>query len=99
MVKHVLRQPIRKILRHVAAVVGVGAGLAVLNGDAAVYICAGYVCGEIGMGECIPEGGAVPCVARGTLVGAHATAALEYLNPVFPVVSYFSSREIRFLGF
>ena len=35
-VEHVLRQPIRKILlRHVAAVVGVGAGLAALDGDAA----------------------------------------------------------------
>ena len=44
-VEQVLRQPIRKVLRHVAAVVGVGGGLAAFDGDAAVRIRAGNVCG------------------------------------------------------
>ena len=37
-VEHVLRQHIRKALRHVTAVVGVGAGLAAIDGDPAVRI-------------------------------------------------------------
>ena len=60
-----MRQPIRKVLRHVAAVVEVGAGLAAVDGDAAVRIGAGHVCGEIQIEEHIPERGTVRCVARG----------------------------------
>ena len=66
MLSNVLRQPIRKILRPVAAVMGVGAGLAALDGDTAVRICAGRVCGAIQIEEFTPEGGTVRCVARGT---------------------------------
>ena len=75
-VEHVRRQPIRKVLRHVVAVVAVGAGLAALDGDAAVGIRAGHVCGEVQIKELIPERGTVRCVARGAgadgkdLVGA-----------------------------
>ena len=43
----------------------VGAGIAALDGDTVVYICAGHVCGEILIEEFIPEGGIVRCVARG----------------------------------
>ena len=66
-IEHVLRQPIRKILtnRHVDAVVGVGAGLAALDGDAAVRICAGHVCGEVQIEEAISERGTFRCDARG----------------------------------
>ena len=59
-------QTIRKILRHVVVVVGVGAGLAALDGDAAVRICAELVCGEIQMQEIISEEKTVRCVSRGT---------------------------------
>ena len=52
--EHVLRQPVRKILRHVAVVVGAGTGLAPLDGDAAVRLCAGHVRGEIPVGAFIP---------------------------------------------
>ena len=45
-VEHVLRQPIRKILRHIAAVVGGGAGLEALDGDAAVRIRTGMSVGR-----------------------------------------------------
>ena len=55
-VERVLRQPIEKILRNVAAVVGVGAGLAALDGDTAVRVCAGHVRGEVQIEKCIPEG-------------------------------------------
>ena len=75
-VEHVLRQPIRKILRHIAAVVGVGAGLAALDGDAAVSICAGNVCGEVQIEEFNHEQGPVWCVAR------EAGADRKYLGPV-----------------
>ena len=44
---------------------GIGAGLAALDGDAAVRIRAGHVCGEVQMEEYIPQGGTVRCVARG----------------------------------
>ena len=64
-VEHVLRQPIRKILGHVVAVVGVGAGLTALDGDAAVRIRAGHVCGEFQIEKFFPERGTVRCVARG----------------------------------
>ena len=64
-VEHVLRQPIRKVLRHVAEVVGVGAGLASLAGDAVVRICAGHVCWAVQIEDFIPERGTVRCVARG----------------------------------
>ena len=60
-----MRQPIRKTLRRVAAVVVVGAGLAALDGDTAVRICGGYVCGEVQKEEFISQGGTVRCVARG----------------------------------
>ena len=63
--EYVLRQPIQEVLRHVAAVVGVGAGLAALDGGTAVRICAGHVCGEVQIEEFIPQGGGVRCVARG----------------------------------
>ena len=56
-VEHVLRQPIRKVLGHVFAVVGVGAGLAALDGDAAVRICTGHISGGDHIEESIPEGG------------------------------------------
>ena len=46
-------------------VVGIGAGLAALDGDAAVSICAGHVCLEVQLGEVIPQGVTVRCVARG----------------------------------
>ena len=63
---HALRQPIRKILnnRHVAAVVGVAEGLAALDGDAALHMSAGNVCGEAQIQELIPQG-KVRCIARG----------------------------------
>ena len=66
---HVLRQPIRKILnnRHVAAIVEVAEGLAALDGDAAVHVRAGNVCGKAQIQELIPQG-KVRCIARG--VGA-----------------------------
>ena len=44
---------------------GVGAGLAALDGDAAVRIRAGHVCGEVQIEELTPERGTVRCVARG----------------------------------
>ena len=44
---------------------GVGAGLAALDGDAAVRIRAGNVCGEVQIEEFASQGGAVQCVARG----------------------------------
>ena len=59
-VEHVLRQLIRKIPRHVAAVVGVGAGHAALDGDTAVRICAGHICREVQIEEFIPQGGNRP---------------------------------------
>ena len=65
-VEHVRRQPIRKVLRHVATVVGVGARLAALDGDAAVRIRARHVCREVEIEEPIPARGIVRCVARGT---------------------------------
>ena len=52
-VEHVLRQPVRKILGHVAVVVGVGAGLVALDGDSAVRIGDGHVCGEIQIEELV----------------------------------------------
>ena len=64
-VEHVLRQLIRKVLRHVAAVVGVGAGLAALNGDGAVRIRARHVGGEVQIEELIPERGTIGCAAKG----------------------------------
>ena len=64
-VEHVLRQPIPKVLRHVAAVVGVGPGLAALDGDAVVRISAGHACGKVNIQELIPERGTVRCVAKG----------------------------------
>ena len=62
-VEHVLRQPIRKVLKHVAEVVGVDAGLTALDGDAAVRIHAGHLCGKVQIEELIPERGTVRCVA------------------------------------
>ena len=44
---------------------GVGAGLAALNGDAVVRNRAGHVCGEVQIEELIPERGIVRCVATG----------------------------------
>ena len=64
-VEHVLRQPNWKVLRHVAAVVEVGAGLAAPDGDAAMRIRARYVCGEVQIEELIPPGATIRCVARG----------------------------------
>ena len=58
---YLLRHPTRRVLlRHVAAVVGVGAGLAALDGDAAVRIRAEHVCGEVQIEERIPERGNRP---------------------------------------
>ena len=53
------------MLRHVAAVVGVGAGLAALDEDTAVRIRAGHVCREVQIEELIPERETVRRVARG----------------------------------
>ena len=86
--EHVLRQPIRKVLRHVAAIVGVGAGLAALDGDAAVSIRAGHVCGEVRVEEFIPERGTVRCVTKGAgadgkdLVGLRPISANLVLTPL-----------------
>ena len=44
-VENLLRQLIRNVLRYVAAVVEVSAGLTALDGDAAVRIRACHVCG------------------------------------------------------
>ena len=55
---------------------GVGAGLAALDGNAAVRIRARYVCGEVQIEELVPKRGTVRCAARGAgadgkdLVGA-----------------------------
>ena len=46
---------------------GVGSGLAALDGDAAVRIRAGHVCGEVQIEELVPERGTVRCVTRGVL--------------------------------
>ena len=73
-VVHVLRQPIQKILGHVVTVVGVGAGLAALDGDAAVPIRAARASGEVQIEGFILQRGTVRCVARGA--GAEFSANL-----------------------
>ena len=65
-IKHVLFQPIRKVVGLVGAVLGVSTGLAALDGDAAVRVFAGNARGETQIEEFIPEGGTVHVVARAT---------------------------------
>ena len=64
-----MRQPIRegtKVPRHVATVVGVGAGLAAsaLDRDAAVRLRAGHACREVQIEEFFTERRTVRCVTK-----------------------------------
>ena len=61
-------------------VVGVDAGLAAFDGDAAMRTRAGHVCGEVQKEEFIPRGGTVRCVVM-SLEGQGPTARI-FLSPV-----------------